>query len=64
MQGIRCRLSTGGNKAMKLEQAARQALGLLEDAAEPAATQTKADEGMVAQWDVNALETIAALREA
>ena len=48
----------------KLEQAARQALGLLEDAAEPAATQTKADEGMVAQWDVNALETIAALREA
>lgn len=37
----------------------RKAISLLKDGAEPSATQDKADIGMCAQWDVDALELIA-----
>jgi hypothetical protein len=42
----------------------KMALELLQSAVEPDATQTKADTGMCAQWDVDALKCIAALSSA
>lgn len=46
------------------ESVLRQALNALQEAAEPEATQAKADLGMCAQWDVDVVPLITALRTA
>ena len=45
-------------------EAMKMAFELLCDAVEPTATQIQADIGMCAQWDVDAIECIEALRQA
>ena len=47
-----------------LRKAAEMAFDLLCDSVEPTATQIRADIGMCAQWDVDAIECIDTLRQA
>ena len=61
---LEAELAKGEQPQADLRKAAELAFDLLCDAVEPTATQIQSDIGMCAQWDVDAIECIDALRQA